>query len=271
MRDQCFSSIVGVGDYFFTYKVLPRDAADLMLAADNSSCLYEDTVEECHDTADDDFDGFTDCADFSCQAADPTCLSDTTIQDIQTGTVAAGTAVRLTDVIVTGRGQRLLWVQEAGGGMHSGVAVFDNAGISMDLVPGDIVTVEGTVTEFMGTGDPLAVTEITNPVITETGSGPVPAPEVVPLADLANDVTAEPWEGVLVQIEDVTVVSGPDMFGEWVVGDGTNQLHIDDVIFVLAPPPMMDDCFSRVAGPFHYSFAAWKLEPRDAADFGACP
>ncbi len=268
MRDECLASIVGVGDYFYDYKILPRDAADITVAADMSSCLYEDSVAECHETTDDDHDGFTDCADFSCQVADPAgCTSDTTIQDVQMGTIAVGSLVQLTDVIVTARANSLVWVEEAGGGPYSGVAVFPTMPPDMALVPGTVVTVSGNVAEY------FEVTEIENATITINGAAPPPAPEdIADPSELTVAATAEQWEGVLLRIQDVRVSAVPDGFGEWTVGP--YNLHIDDIMADPTPTPAVGDCFSEIIGPFHFSFSNYKLEPRNAADIvpgATCP
>jgi hypothetical protein len=268
MRDECFASIVGVGDYFYDFKVLPRDAADLTVAADMSNCLYEDSVAECHDSSDDDHDGFTDCADFSCQLADPAgCTSDTTIQDVQMGTVAVGSLVSLTDVIVTARASSLVWVEEAGGGPFSGVAVFPMMPPGMTLQPGTVVDVQGNVAEY------FEVTEIENATITVTGTVPPVDPEdIADPSELTSAATAEQWEGVLVRVSDLRVSAVPDGFGEWTVG--SFNLHIDDIMADPVPTPAVGDCYSEIVGPLHFSFSNYKIEPRSIADIvpgATCP
>jgi predicted extracellular nuclease len=265
MRDQCFDSITGIGDYFFTYKLLPRDSADIITAADNTNCLYEETAVECGDGTDDDFDGFTDCADFSCQQANPElCTSDTSIPDIQMGIIPDGSLVRVEGVVVTAVASSLVWVQDPAGGEYSGVAVFPTGGPPAGLDRGDIVTVEGTVDEYFD------VTEIAFATITETGVAPVPMPEMI--ADpstLVVEATAEPWEGVLIEIAGVDVSAAPDEFGEWTVG--AFGLHIDDIMYAPAVAPAPGDCAVRVAGPFHFSFSNYKIEPRDVGDVTITP
>lgn len=267
-RDACLSLITGVGDYFFNYKILPRSADDIVEAADMSSCLYEDTLAECQNTTDDDHDGFTDCADFSCQALGA-CTVFTTIYDIQMGTVAKGSVVSLTDLVVTAVATDLMWVQEMGGGAYSGVAVFDgSADFSATFSIGDNVTVGGTVTEF------FEVTEITSPTVIVEFGGPEPAPETVSFAALASPATAEQWEGVLVRITDAGIIDADAGFGEWIVGSAASPVRVDDIMYTPfdePTPPGKGSCYSELIGVFHFSFDNYKIEPRRAADLGpAC-
>lgn len=259
-RDDCYAAIVGIGDYFFNYKILPRSAADLAVG-DASACVYENTMAMCTNGLDDDHDGFPDCADFSCQAAVPSCVLDTTIEDIQMGNVPMGTKVRVTDVVVTARASSLVWVQREGGAEYSGIAIYPSMPPQMTLVPGLRVDVEGMVTEYFG------VTELASAVITEKGMGAPLAPIVVAdHATLVDPATAEAWEGVLVRVENVKVVSAPDGFGEWTVGTAAAPLRVDDMMHKPMPDPMPGQCFAHVTGPLHYSFDNFKLEPRNATD-----
>lgn len=270
-RDDCFASVTGIGDYFYDYKIHPRSAADVV-AGSMSACVYENDATMCGNAMDDDHDGFTDCADFSCQTI-PSCVADATIQDVQMGTIPVGTRVTLTDVVVTAKASSLVWVQDPAGGEYSGVAVFPSAPPAAALVPGTIVTVEGNVDEF------FCVTEIEMATITVTGTGTPLAPLVIPdpatLADVgpapvppsecAGPGTAEPYEGVLVRVEDVSVVSAPDMYGQWGVGTGVGLL-VDNMMYTPMPAPAVDDCYSQITGVLHFSFDEFKLQPRNAAD-----
>lgn len=270
-RDTCFTSITGMGDYFFNYKVLPRDPSDIV-TGDASNCLYEDSVAECHEGTDDDHDGFTDCQDFSCQTADPDgCTATTTISDVQMGTVAPGSLVSLSNVVVTAHRSRRLYVQEAGA-THAGVLVFFGTAPAETYTPGQVVTVEGTVTEYFG------MTEITNPMVTDSGTtAPVPAPVVLTAGTILDDVAAEAYEGMLVQIETVQVVEFGPMAPEyhWTVTDGTNNIRVGTSLYIIpmGSEPQAGDCYGTLTGPLNYSYDEFKIEPRGAADLaaGACP
>ncbi|MCD6500192.1 MAG: hypothetical protein J7M25_18005 [Deltaproteobacteria bacterium] len=67
----CYSSVVGVVNYFFKYMLLPRSAADFVVAANDSDCDSASS-EICDDNLDNDGDGHTDCDDWDCKD-DPSC------------------------------------------------------------------------------------------------------------------------------------------------------------------------------------------------------
>jgi hypothetical protein len=290
-RDDCFSSIVGLGDYFFSYKLLPRSGQDIVEGS-MTSCVYENTMAQCVNGMEDDHDGFADCADFSCQVADPACVVDATIQEIQMGAIGENTKVRITGAVVTARASSAVWIQDPAGGEYSGIYVFPTMPPAMTLVPGTIVTVEGNYSEY------FCMSEIENAVIQVTGMGmpPLPltvdavtlqdqGPPPVPPSTCAGPGLAEPYEGVLVQVVNVPIVAiptiMPDTFGEWLVGDAATPLHVDNMMYSpytgMTDPlvgPAAGTCMMTVAGPLTFSFDNFKLEPRTAADVvlgGTCP
>jgi hypothetical protein len=272
-REQCFTSITGIGDYFFAYRLLPRDPSDIVTAADGSACLHEDSVAVCHEGTDEDLDGYIDCDDFSCQAADPACVADVTIQDVQMDLVPTGSLVMLTDVLVTavhlGGPSAFVWVEEPGGGEYGGVltrpAVAPAPGA---LVAGDVVTVEGEVDEVGGETQLVAAT------ITETGT--MGAPSANPIADgsiLVGAATAEPWEGVLVELTNVPVTGAPDTTGVWTVG--AYLLPVGALMVAAPASAAPGNCAVDLVGVLQATSAAYLVEPRSPADIsvlpGACP
>ncbi len=67
----CLSRLTGVVTYFFDYYVMPRSAADIEFAANDSDCP-EVGPEICDDGIDNNGSGFIDCDDFEC-IGDPAC------------------------------------------------------------------------------------------------------------------------------------------------------------------------------------------------------
>jgi cytosine/adenosine deaminase-related metal-dependent hydrolase len=185
---------------------------------------------------------------------------------------AEGTRVRV-PCIVTAIGQDLTWCQDEGGGPFSGIAVFV-AGTptypTMDPVAlGDRVFVDGDYTEFFD------VSELDNPEFTLVSAGAVPSPAVVTASTIANGgAMAEQYEGVFVQVQNVTVTTvnadAPnDDFDEFEV-DG---LRIDDLLVdgggmggMLDNTFMIGTTFTTIAGVHHYGFGNFKLLPRTLAD-----
>ena len=207
---------------------------------------------------------------------DDTAPTDDTIYDIQGGSVLAGSFAEVEGVIVTGvaintSGEGYgLFAQEPGGGQESGIWVYTDTGAEAFAV-GDVVDVSGWIEEYDGLSlwsD--SVTEINvgdHPSDSSVvPSGPAvgdPAAVVVSPGLLSTPVSAEAYEGVLVQIASVAVVD-PDLgFGEWSVTDG---VRIDDKLFDFGPVAP-GDTFTNIVGVLDYTFDDYKLQPRSAADF----
>lgn len=197
---------------------------------------------------------------------------DTDIRDLQNGSVAMGTAVRVAGVVVTARtdsatgSSSVIFLQEpTGAPEYSGIFVF----VDLDPAPafampdvGDVVTLDGTVNEFERAGLPGARTNL-DPVtnITVTGVGTVPDPVVLTEAELTTGATTELWEGVLVRVEDATVQSR-DAFGQVTLGGG---LIVDDRMYPWTQP-YPGDTYTSLTGVMDWDFGAARLYPRSAAD-----
>jgi len=169
-----------------------------------------------------------------------------------------GTSVRLVGVTVTAGDDRFIWVQEPDGGQFSGI--FVSGGGFADLGVGDVVNVTGVYNERFGNSG------VTAQVVERVGAGEAPAPAVVDVADLAPE-SAEPWEGVLVRVEDVTVSDAhPDDragVNEFIL-DGV--LRVNDLFYAEDPEPILDTTYEAVVGPLNHSFGSFKIEPRSAED-----
>lgn len=92
-----------------------------------------------------------------------------------------------------------------------GIYVYTGAAPAANVVPGTLVTVQGTVLEYVPTADPQQppLTELTNPTVSVTASGqPLPAPVLLttslPAADGAVD-QLERYEGMRVSVPSLTV------------------------------------------------------------------
>jgi hypothetical protein len=274
----CFASITGLGDYFFNWKLQPRSTDDFV--SGGTGCpAQEEGDAACSNGDDDDFDGFTDCADFSCQDTAAACVTATTVADIQAGT-ATGT-VQLEDVIVTGRGRTGsggaagVWVADAGAAaMGAGVFVFTGTPLPDEaFVVGSRVNVTGNVFEF-----DAQLTEVSTPVTVTAGTAgtttvtPLAVGAVATLSDLT---TGEPYEGVLVTIENVEVtVSG--MFDQVTFTDGAGTIIMDDAGYDYASADFpVGTCLASITGHMHWqnNDDIRTIIPRTAADVvagGAC-
>lgn len=191
------------------------------------------------------------------------------------------TQVRVTNLVVTavdrfdedgGGHTGTLFVQEIGGGPYSGIQMFRPTiqPASEYLLPGDVVEVGGTYTEFeLGQinpdgADPLGrtVSQITDGIARKTGEWISPEAQVVEnAADTQDDPEAEKWEGVLVEIHDVEATTVRDSRGAFEVTGGA---LVDDDNYGF-PGVAVETAFSRIAGVVTY-FYTYKLLPRSSLD-----
>lgn len=144
----------------------------------------------------------------------------TRIHDIQgAGLTSPLSGVVTTRGIVTGIRSNGFYIQEgevdydANPNTSEGIFVFTSSAPPAAAVVGNIVTVTGTITEFIPSADPLSppVTEITSPttVLFSTGN-PLPAPIVLTTAQTPTNGTIEQlerFEGMRVNVPSLTVVA----------------------------------------------------------------
>jgi cytosine/adenosine deaminase-related metal-dependent hydrolase len=185
---------------------------------------------------------------------------------------AEGTRVRI-ECVISAVGVNAAWCQDPVGGPHSGIMIYvgdaPTYGGQDTVLLGDSVQVDGDYTEFFG------LTQLENAVFTYLDAGTVPNPVVLDPADIATGgALAEDYEGVLVQVLNVTVTNvnpdDPDDYDELEV-DG---LRIDDLcIDGGGDGGLLDnddytggESFTSVTGVLHYSFSNFKLLPRSTSD-----
>ena len=199
-----------------------------------------------------------------------------TVKDIQTGTVSVNTTVTLTDVIVTAVNALTgdFYVQDAGGGAHSGIYIFDKFHHNTGLAIGDKVTLAGMYTEYQGSSTnpwAAAVSEIAPDSITQTGTG-TPVADAIAASGLAVFKTTmgvpndDSWEGCLVTITGTTPVFSVGMnFGEYAVGAAAAYVRVDKQITDTFEPRLVGENMT-LTGVVSYAFNNYHLQPRSAAD-----
>ena len=205
-------------------------------------------------------------------------LSATTIYDIQYTTIPGpyntypspleGQTVTVEGVVTAiGFGGYLdnFFISMPEGGAWKGLYIY--YATDTTLVVGDMVEVEGEVTEYYG------FTEIANPTsVTLLSSGnPVPDPVVVTCADLQPEGVGEPYESVLIELHDLIVVEEQISYGQWYVTDGTGIAQIDDGFFYLdeVDPPIVITVgmeWEIIRGCLDYSYDEYGLNPRTPDD-----
>jgi hypothetical protein len=152
-------------------------------------------------------------------------------------------------------------VAEAGGANHA-IYIYNNQSHGAwleQLERGDLVTLQGMVTEYNG------LTELTS-ISGFTLHSPGNDSPVTPLALGSFLASPEPWESVLVELSNLTVTADAG-FGEWLVQDGQgNQIILDNLgtwDVQLSVGAHMDG----LRGVITYNFNAWKIAPRQNDDF----
>jgi hypothetical protein len=173
---------------------------------------------------------------------------------------ADGDVVVLSGLVVTGvRAAGGFFAQDPGLTEWGGLYVYDHGDNVVSV--GDEVTVEGTYTEYYD------ATEITSPTVTVTGTGTV-TPIVVDACDIATGAaTAEPYEGMLMEVDGVSVTNinpdDPSDYDEFEVG---GCLRVDDFLYDALDQPALDTSYTSLTGVLNYSFDNFKIVPRDAGD-----
>jgi predicted extracellular nuclease len=247
----CYTSITGMGDYFYNYKVIPRSNADLVVG--------------------------TGCPE----------LRTSTITQVQLGTYTKAGAqpnqVLVRDVYVTALAtasadNKSIWISTSPtAAIDEGVQVFyGKPAFPAGTVIGAKVDVLGTVLEYDNTGSTGdKLTEITRPTI-KVKAPPDDLTPLVPIsgvsADVLGDIGAagEPYEGVLVQLSGLKVTAiGTNDATLSDTSTPAKTLSIDNDIFDYTPAPFaMDACYATVTGIASLNTLDDKriILPRSAAD-----
>ncbi len=156
-------------------------------------------------------------------------------------------------------GNGTLVMQDPAGGAYSGVVV-DGDFSNLTLARGDLLRVRGLVVENNG------LTRITATDLTLLASPGALSPEVLATADFPEQdpAASEPWESVLIEFQSVDVTAELT-FGEWQFSDGTGIARGDDEGSITLAPAV-GDSYSFLRGIGWFSFANYKVEPRDNLD-----
>lgn len=158
------------------------------------------------------------------------------------------------------------YIQEPSGGPYSGIYVYHKFQDSSTPKPelGHLVELTGTYDEYYD------VSELKNVTWIDKGQGTIPAPAVVQAADLvAGGATAEPYEGVLVQVQGIEVgayLSDASMVQIGFTDKTTGLPIIHKLYDFMAPtPPAIGTVYTSITGPVTY-VTMFEIEPRSSAD-----
>ena len=185
------------------------------------------------------------------------------IYDIQYTTESNGNSpydgqVVTTTGIVTGFGfpDDKYFISAPEGGAWNGIYVYDYTN-NPNL--GDEIEITGKVDEYYNLTE---LTYISAFAILSSGNL-LPEPVEISTQELASE---EKYEGVLVQINSVTITQTPNSNNEWYVTDGTGECQIDDGFYHYGNVSV-GDSFNSIIGIVDYNFGNYGLNPRDSQDF----
>lgn len=221
---ECVHSVVGIGDYFFNWKILPRSLGEVDISG-------------------------TACAGI------PTA----TVEEVQTQAVTGPVTLENVIVSAVSFNKKSVWVQDAlAAGPNQGVLVFNGVAVDANIEVGAVVNVSGDAGEYTGspagslTAGDGGITEIFSPSITFVSApAGAPVPVTSDIATLVDTVDGEPYEGVLVTLENVAVtdkvLDGAFVTLELSAGGATILAH-DSIYRHTAGA--VGDCYASITGIF---------------------
>jgi len=178
------------------------------------------------------------------------------------GDVTQGGEVTLEGIVTVGRFTlnttlAAIFVSDGTQDPYSGLLVRFASTQSWSFTPGQRVRVTGKHQEY------FCMTQLAATAITAIGSGTVPAPRTIQKGLDAADL--EQWEGMLVQLSNVTVANPTSFPGEVSTDAG---VLIDNYIlgdsFVI---PAAGTHITTLRGALVYDFNKYRVAPRDDADY----
>lgn len=162
----------------------------------------------------------------------------------------SGSAV-ITAGVVTGAGASGYFIQD-GDGPWNGIWVSDTVN---GPAVGDLLQLSAVVNE---SGGNTRLRNLFAYSVASSGNA-LPIPSTLSPAQ-AN---TEEHEGVLVAVVNMPCVLTNDIYGEWKLYNGTDTVRVDDLLY---PYTGSVGSSYSVTGCLFYSFGAFKIEPRSAAD-----
>ncbi len=293
----CFTSITGVVDYFFSYNLLPRSAADY--GATGTGCAPPEQGNLCSDGIDNDGNGFSDCADLGCEVGANAFLgASCTVSDamcgcsknlvttgVNTVDTTAGTAsigpVILNNVFVTGVSSGGVWVADAlTGAPNNGVFVFTGSTPTV-TVGQKLATVQGLAEPFNPSKlktamNPKTIVEVTDGTLGTASTGGTTVGVASTAAVVSDLTTGASFAGTLVKLSNVKVKTA-GLFGQFTLVDNAGgTVTLADTAFSMYTGVTITagtTCFSSLTGVMNLDTSdtantvqVRTINPRSAAD-----
>jgi hypothetical protein len=178
------------------------------------------------------------------------------------------------------------WYIQSGNSPWSGIWVAGSTASLYNLKKGDSVSVYGVVQEILeGTAGSIGrVTRIYDSTVTVLSSGnSIPSPVLRTTGNLAasnGSSTSEPYEGMLVRVENVTVTSVDTTYSEFSVTDNSGNVVVMPATGGTKYSPKVSDAangktvvsvgdkFSSIQGILYFSYNVYDIVPRNDDDYG---
>jgi hypothetical protein len=270
----------GAGD---ACDVCPTDANTMACTPVNPDDRDHDgfvnSADNCPDEAnpgqtDGDSDGHGDACDPCPSNANPgTAGCPATIYAIKQTTSLIGSAVRVENALVTGKGANGFFVQTKMGDTgymgpdYSGLFVYTGAMAPTlaNAVVGLRVTIDGTVTNFQGQIELDTVAAVTPTTMTGEAA-PDPVPTTYADVKLGGPKVAQ-YESVLVSVGAASVTAVNATYGEYTLTAGSDTLIVDDFLYITPPTgSAVGTSYTAVTGILALRQQAPKIEPRSGSD-----
>ena len=246
-NDGCTESIAGSGEYSTLEECEPMCE---VVEPDGWNCIANACTESTSGSG--LYATLIDCQSICETVTNPT----TSIYDIQYTEQADGSSNLLDQTVETGGVVTALrpdgsgYYIQNGSGPWTGIYVFDN---NNTPAIGDSLTFSADVYEYYNLTELKNLTNYTvvssdNMVITSSVS-----------PQMAN---SENYEGVLIKLFNVECVQAPNQYNEWLAGDGTNSVIINDFLYFY---DAVVNNYYNVTGIVDY-FNEFKVCPRTAND-----
>ncbi len=176
-----------------------------------------------------------------------------------------GQAANVTGIVTAGIGDfsSAFCMLQEGNGPFEGIKIYGTYDVPFDVNVGDEITACGTVTEYYGETEVYLHFD-ESLVVHSTGNAvsyaSVTTADIYPEPTGTPEYLAEPYEGQLVSVTNVTVTAEMDGYGQWYIDDGTGGAQVDDYGYY-SYVPVLFDVLDEVRGPLMYSYSQYKIEP----------
>ena len=142
------------------------------------------------------------------------------------------------------------------------------------LAVGDLVEVTAEIMEYFGLTE-LIGPDNTLPTVTVLKTGHTLVPLALQTSDLGTSCTwaGEQWEGLLVTLSNVQLMSEPNSYGEITIDDGSGATQLEDGIMdhthitsLVGGGTLTGNVIESITGVVRFAYGSFEIHPRTEAD-----